>query len=79
MRPVNWNDLVKLCVNQKCRYDRTRGDHYVMVRDGMARPIVIPKKKDLKEDIVLGIGRTLGLTRKQMLALLDGKKAKGKK
>jgi hypothetical protein len=47
-----------------------------MVRDGMARPIVIPKKKDLKEDIVLGIGRTLGLNRKQMEQRLDGKTRK---
>jgi hypothetical protein len=47
-----------------------------MVRDGMARPIVIPKKKGLKEDIVLGLARTLGLNRKQLEQLLDGKQRK---
>jgi predicted RNA binding protein YcfA (HicA-like mRNA interferase family) len=66
VRPVDRKELVKLCESEGCRYDRERGDHYIMVRDGMARPIVIPKKKDLKEDIVLGIGRTLGLKRKEL-------------
>lgn len=47
-----------------------------MVRDGMARPIVIPKKKGLKEDIVLGLARTLGLNRKQLEQLLKPRKSK---
>ena len=38
--------------------------------------VVIPKKRDLKEDIVLGVGRTLGLKRKEIEELLDPKKAK---
>jgi hypothetical protein len=42
-----------------------------MVRDGMLRPVVIPKKKDLKEDIVLGICRTLGKTKKELMAVLN--------
>jgi hypothetical protein len=45
-----------------------------MTKAGMARPVVIPKKRDLKEDIVLSVGRTLGLNRKQMEERLAGKK-----
>jgi hypothetical protein len=37
-----------------------------MTKPGLARPIVIPKKKDLCEDISLSVGRTLGLTKKQL-------------
>ena len=37
-----------------------------MTKPGLARPIVIPKKRDLKEDISLSIGRTLGLDKKQL-------------
>lgn len=73
MRPVDWKELKKICEANRCRHDRTKGDHYVMVRDGMARPIVIPMKKGLKEDIVLGIAKTLGITNTDMRSMLDGK------
>ena len=66
MRPVDWQELVKLCEAEGCVYDRQRGDHYIMTRPGSHRPVVIPRKRGLKEDIVLSVGRTLGLTRKQI-------------
>ena len=37
-----------------------------MTKPGLIRRIVIPKKKDLAEDISLSIGRTLGLNKKQL-------------
>jgi hypothetical protein len=50
-----------------------------MVRPGLQRPVVIPKKPDLKEDIVLSVGRTIGLNRKQIEARLNPKKKSKKK
>jgi len=73
VRPVAWRELVKLCESEGCRFDRQKGDHYIMVRDGLARPIVIPRKKDLREDIIFAIGRTLGMNRKQLLDRLERK------
>jgi hypothetical protein len=35
-----------------------------MTKPGVGRPVVIPKKKGLTEDIVLSVGRTIGLDRK---------------
>jgi hypothetical protein len=49
-----------------------------MTRPGLHRPVVIPKKRDLKEDVVLSVARTLGLNRKEIEARLDPKKSKGK-
>lgn len=77
MRPVSWQQLVALCKSEGCVYDREKGDHYIMTRPGLRRPVVIPKKRDLKEDIVLSVGRTLGLTRKDIEARLNPKKDKG--
>ena len=70
MRAVKWTELVKLCEQEGCRLDRQKGDHYIMTKPGLARPIVIPRRRHLKEDIVLGVGRTLGLNRKQLLERL---------
>jgi hypothetical protein len=49
-----------------------------MVRPGMARPVVFPKKRGLKEDIVFGVARTLGITKDVMREKL-GEKPKKKK
>lgn len=62
MHAVSWKKIVKLCEEEGCLLDRERGDHYIMVKVGLRRPIVIPKKKDLKEDIVFSIAKTLGMT-----------------
>jgi predicted RNA binding protein YcfA (HicA-like mRNA interferase family) len=77
VRPVSWQELVALCESEGCIYDREKGDHYIMTRSGLRRPVVIPKKRDLKEDIVLSVGRTIGLSRKDIEARLNPKKSKG--
>ena len=45
MRPIDWKTLVELCEGEGCLRDRERGDHYIMTKPGLARPVVIPKKK----------------------------------
>lgn len=74
MRPVDGDELVRLCETHGCRFDRQRGDHLILVKPGLYRPVVIPRKKGLREDIVLGVGRSLGLSRKELEAELDPKK-----
>ena len=76
MRPVDWDELVRLCQTQGCTLDRIKGHHYIMTKTGLTRPVVIPKKIGLKEDIVLSVGRTLGLSRKQMELLLNPPRGK---
>ena len=76
MRPVDWKELASLCEREGCKFDRQKGDHYIMTKPGLARPIVIPKKKDLSENITLSVGRTLGLNKKQLEQKLASK-AKG--
>jgi hypothetical protein len=44
-----------------------------MTKPGLTRPIVIPKKKDLSENITLAVGRTLGLNKKQLEQKLASK------
>lgn len=81
MRPVDWDELQKMCEEEGCAFDRMKGDHIAMTRSGMLRPAVFPKKKGLTEDIVLGVGRTIGLTAKQVrekLGIDQKKKTKDK-
>ena len=77
MRPVDWKELVKICESEGLSFDRERGDHYIMTKPGMSRPVVIPRKNNLREDIVLGIARTIGIDKKVLKNRLNpGKKTK---
>ena len=78
MRPVKWKELVKLCESEGCVFDRQRGSHYIMTKLGLSRPIVIPKRNNLKEDIVFSVGRTIGLDPKQIKQRLEPTKRKKK-
>ena len=71
MRAVKWKELVKVCENEGLTFDRQKGSHYIMTKPGMSRPVVIPKRNDLKEDIVLNIARLVGLSKKEMLQRLQ--------
>jgi hypothetical protein len=71
MRPLSWQELRWICEQEGCRYDRERGDHYIMVRPGLFRPVVFPKKKALSENIVLSVARTIGLEKKKLREYLD--------
>lgn len=68
--PQHWETLRKVFELVGFRYDRTSGDHYLMVRDGTLRPISIPKKSEVCQDIIKSNLRTAGLNRKQYEKLL---------
>lgn len=55
-----------------------KGDHYIMTKPGMVRPVVFPKKKTLGEDIVLNICRTIGIKKKDLEEFLNPISKSGK-
>ncbi len=80
MRPVKWTELRDMARAEGCVFDRYNGDHYIMVKPGMVRPVVIPRKNSLGNRIVLNTAKQLGLTRKDVQAYLNknSKKKSGK-
>ena len=76
---VSWQDLRAVCLYLGCRDSRTRGDHLVMTRPGLARPVVIKMDRDLGEDIIGSNMQTLGLTKKEFLEALAHVRRRGKK
>ena len=69
--PVHWRSLVR--VFEACGFaeERTSGSHIVMTREGVARPIVIPKHRTVAVAIIRNNIRTAGLSRKRYFELLD--------
>ena len=39
MRPVDWKEMKLVCESFGCEYDRTKGDHYIMTKPGLARSV----------------------------------------
>lgn len=72
MRPVSWIELRQICEAEGWQFDRQRGDHFVMTRAGMIRPVVIPMKNNLTENIVLSVMRTMEMDRNTLDRYLSG-------
>jgi predicted RNA binding protein YcfA (HicA-like mRNA interferase family) len=81
VRHVSWKELEAVCKLAGWVRSRIAGDHLIMTREGMARPIVIKMAPNLGDDIVQSNKRTLGLSSQQFEELLDRvrKKKKSKK
>jgi hypothetical protein len=60
VKKVTWQELRDVCKLAGCIEARTKGDHLVMTRAGMARPVIIKMDRQMGEDIVRSNMRTLG-------------------
>ena len=76
MKPVDWKKLVRVCKDEGCHFERQTDSHYIMTKDGLAQPVIIPRRKNLKEYIVFSVGRTLGLTIEEISERLNSSKKK---
>jgi hypothetical protein len=70
VKQVSWQELRDVCKLAGCVEARTRGDHLVMTRPGMARPVIVKMDRHIGEDIVRSNMRTLGMSRKEFERLL---------
>ena len=78
MKRISWQELRDVAKLAGCVEKRTKGDHLIMSRSGMARPLVIKMDKSLGDDIIYSNMRTLGLSRKEFESLLNQARRKRK-
>jgi len=67
---VTWQELRDICRLLGCVQARIKGDHLIMTRPGLARPIVIKMDRGIGEDIIRSNMRTLGIDRAEFERLL---------
>jgi hypothetical protein len=70
VKQVSWQELRDVCKLAGCVEARMKGDHLVMTKAGIARPVIIKMDRNLGEDIIRSNMRTLGLSRKEFERLL---------
>lgn len=71
MRRISWQELRDVCRLAGCVESRIKGDHLIMTKPGMARPVVIKMDRELGEDIIRTNLHTLGVDRKQFAKFLN--------
>ena len=71
MRPVSWKEFDKFLRYIGCTFDHQTGDHLIYKKDGLNRPIVIKKVNELPIFIVNNNLRTLNMTKKDFLEILE--------
>ncbi len=67
---LHWKKLVCVFEKDGFRKDREHGDHIVMVKSGVARPVIIPKYSEVGIDIIKSNMRTACMSRERFLDLL---------
>ena len=71
LRPVHYQQLIRVFEKDGFVYDRQEGDHRIYVRAGVRRPLVIPTYKAVPVFIIKNLLRTSGMTRDRYFELLN--------
>ena len=72
LRPVHFQDLIRVFARDGFQYDRQEGDHKIYVKAGVRRPLVIPMYKAVPIFIIKNLLRTSGMSRERYFELLRG-------
>lgn len=68
--PIHYKKLVKVFQKEGFRIIRQKGDHLVLFKPGISRPIVIPKCKEIPVFVIRNNLRAAGLSREKYFQLL---------
>jgi predicted RNA binding protein YcfA (HicA-like mRNA interferase family) len=71
VKRITWQELRDVCRLLGCVESRIKGDHLIMTRPGLARPVVIKMDRELSEDLIRSNMRTLGIDRGEFERQLD--------
>lgn len=70
IKPTSYQIQAKIFEAAGCKYVRTHGDHLVYRCPGAARPVVIPKYKEVPIFIIRNNMKIVGMTIERYLSLL---------
>jgi predicted RNA binding protein YcfA (HicA-like mRNA interferase family) len=70
IRPVHYEQLVRVFEQDGFRYDRQVGDHLMYVKPAIRRPLVIPMYRSVPVFIIKNLLRTSGMSRERYFELL---------
>ncbi len=67
---IHWKKFEKFLLCVGCEFMREKGDHRIYWKQGLARPIVLPRRKQLELFIIHNNIRLLGINAKEYTIIL---------
>ncbi len=71
IQSIHWNIYEKFLLNNGFEFKREKGDHRIYWKDGLKRPVVIPRDSQLPAFIILNNLRILGISREKFLEIIS--------
>jgi len=68
---ITYRQFQKFLVYVGCSLKRSHGDHFIYVRSGLTRPVVIPKDTPLPQFIIRNNLKILGITWEEFFTIID--------
>lgn len=68
--PIHYKKLVKIFHREGFRINRQKGDHLILIKPGISRPIVIPKYSEIPVFVIKNNLRIAGISRDRYFQLL---------
>lgn len=70
IQAVHWKEFEKFLLKIGCEFKREKGDHRIYWKQGIKRPIVIPRSVTLPAFIILNNLRILNISRAEYLKII---------
>ena len=70
LTPIHWKKFEKFLLFIGCHFEREKGDHRIYWREGLKRPVVIPRDEELPVFIIRNNLRILGIDPEEYLEIL---------
>lgn len=67
IQSIHWKEFEKFLFKAGCVFKREKGDHRVYWKDGIKRPIIVPRDTSLPAFIILNNLKVLGISREDYL------------
>lgn len=70
IQSIHWKEFEKFLFKIGCVFKREKGDHRIYWKNGMKRPIVVPRDTSLPAFIVSNNLKSLGISREEYLKII---------
>lgn len=67
---IHWKEFEKFLLFVGCVLERQKGDHRIYSREGLKRPVVIPKDKNLPVFVIRNNLKILNISHNEYLEIL---------
>jgi predicted RNA binding protein YcfA (HicA-like mRNA interferase family) len=70
IKPISYVKFCSFLEKKGFKHSRTRGDHIIYVKEGILRPIVVPKYDKIPVFVILNNLRSAGISRDEYLRII---------